>query len=49
VPLRTSLDWWPIGLAAALAAAVVVAVAGRGRAVSTDRSRPAILREEAVS
>ena len=49
VPLRTDLDWWPIGLAAAVAAALVVAVNGRGRAVRTDRSRPAILREEGAA
>jgi FtsX-like permease family protein len=45
VPLRAGLDWWPIALATALAAAGVLLVTGRGRAVSADRGRPAILRE----
>jgi hypothetical protein len=49
VPLRTTLDWWPVGFAAAVAATVVVAVSGRGRAVRADRSRPAILREEGAA
>jgi len=49
VPLRTDLDWWPIGLAAGVAALVVVVVGGRGRTVQADRSRPAILREEGAA
>lgn len=46
VPLRTGLDWWPIALASGVAALLVLVVAGRGRTVQPDRSRPAILREE---
>jgi hypothetical protein len=49
VPLRTGLDWWPIGLAAGVAALAVVVVVGRGRTVQADRSRPAILREEGAA
>lgn len=49
VPLRAGLDWWPIGLAAAVAAAVVVVVTGLGRAVRADGTRPAILREEGAT
>ena len=46
VPLRTDPDWWPIGLAAGVAAAAVVAVERARPVVRADRSRPAILREE---
>jgi len=49
VPLRTGLAWWPLAVATRVAAGVVVAVAGRGRAVRAEQSRPAILREEGVA
>ncbi|MEN8706592.1 MAG: FtsX-like permease family protein [Nocardioides marinisabuli] len=48
VALRTSLDAWPVALLAVVVAAVVALVVGRGRRVSAERSRPAILREEAA-
>lgn len=49
VPLRTEVALWPVLLAAAAVAAVVVLVTGRGLAVRAENSRPAILREEGTA
>ena len=48
VALRTSLDPLPVLLLGLVVAAVVALVVGRGRRPSAERSRPAILREEAA-
>ena len=49
VPLETGVAWWPVGIATLVALLVVAAVAGRGRAVRPEASRPAILREEGAA
>lgn len=48
VALRTSLDPLPVLVLGLVVAAVVALVVGRGRRPSAERSRPAILREEAA-
>ena len=48
VALRTSLDPLPVLLLGLVVAAVVALVVGRGRRPSAERSRPAVLREEAA-
>ena len=48
VALRTSLDPLPVLLLGLVVAAVVALVVGRGRRPSPERSRPAVLREEAA-
>ena len=48
VALRTSLDPLPVLLLGLVVATVVALVVGRGRRPSAERSRPAILREEAA-
>ena len=48
VPLQTSVAAAPIAVAATAAALVVIVVAGRGRSLTERRSRPALLREEAL-
>ncbi|MBM7508316.1 Na+-transporting methylmalonyl-CoA/oxaloacetate decarboxylase gamma subunit [Nocardioides salarius] len=48
VALRTSLDRLPVLLLGLVVAAVVALVVGRGRRPSAERSRPAVLREEAA-
>ena len=49
VPLETGVAWWPVGIATVVAVLVVAVVAGRGRAVRAEQSRPAILREEGAA
>lgn len=46
VPLETSVAPGPVVIAAGVIALVVLIVAGRGRALGAELSRPAILREE---
>lgn len=46
VPLRSNLEAWPVLLAAVVVALIVGLVSGRGRRVTTQTGRPAILREE---
>jgi hypothetical protein len=48
VPLAASLAAAPVIVAAMAAALVVLVVAGRGRSLAERRSRPALLREEAL-
>ncbi|MDN4172330.1 hypothetical protein QWY28_05205 [Nocardioides sp. SOB77] len=48
VPLTSGLAALPLVLAGLVVAAVVLVVAGRGRSAPVERSRPAILREEAA-
>ncbi len=48
VALRTSLDPLPVLLLALVVAVLVALVVGRGRRPSPERSRPAVLREEAA-
>ncbi len=49
VPLTTGLSWWPLLLGALVAALVAGGVAGRGRMLRLEETRPAILREEGAA
>ncbi len=49
VALQTGVAWWPVGVATLVAVLIVAAVAGRGRLVRPEQSRPAILREEGAA
>ena len=49
VPLHSSLAWGPLVLGAVVAAAITAVVAGRGRMLRPEQSRPAILREEGAA
>lgn len=46
LPLDTTPDAWPLAVPAVLAAAAVVLVGGRARAVRAATTRPSLLREE---
>jgi hypothetical protein len=48
-PLHSGLAWWPLALGAVVAAVITGLVAGRGRMLRPEQSRPAILREEGAA